>query len=255
MIAAAHLASLPMYDWPEVRAATDRFWAWIAHHAGLSVRLDHSSSHDALWREPWFVFSQTCGYPFTHEFKGLLKYVGTPHYQADGCEGAQYRSMIFAREPVSLAGLKGARPAINSRDSMSGYLALKAVFAPFAQRGEFFAPTLVTGAHLKSLVAVREGRADVCAIDAVCVGLARKHRPQDLEGLVEIARSPLVPGLPYVTRAGDAIKLREAVEAAIADPELAEARAALLIGSFSVLPDAAYGQILALENSLLPLQL
>jgi ABC-type phosphate/phosphonate transport system substrate-binding protein len=255
MIAAEGLVSLPMYDWPEVRGATDALWAGIARHAGLEGELERGGPHDALWRLPQMIFSQTCGYPFTHEFKGLLQYVGTPHYQADGCEGANYCSIVFAREKLSPSDLRGARPAINSHDSMSGYLALKAVFAPLAVGGEFFAPALVTGGHLNSLAAVREGRADVCSIDAVCVGLARKHRPDDLHGLVEIARSPLVPGLPFVTRAGDVATLRRAVMAAFADPELAEARAAVLLDGFSVLPQGAYEQIIALENSLSPLDL
>jgi ABC-type phosphate/phosphonate transport system substrate-binding protein len=255
MIAAEGLVSLPMYDWPEVRSATDAIWEGIARHAGIAGALQRGGPYDALWRDPSLMFSQTCGYPFTHEFKGLLQYIGTPHYQADGCEGAFYRSIVFARVYEPLASFKGARPAINSRDSMSGYLALKAVFAPLAMNGEFFAPTLVTGGHLNSMAAVREGRADLCSIDAVCVGLARKHRPQDLQGLVEIARSPLVPGLPFITRAGDVGKLRAAVAAAIADPDLVDARAALLLGGFSVLPNGAYGQIIALENSLPPLEL
>lgn len=255
MIAAEGLASLPMYDWPEVRAATDAFWVGVARHGGLSGALHRKTAYDALWRDPALIFSQTCGYPFTHEYKGLLHYVATPHYQADGCAGPYYRSIVFAREHVSPADLKGARPAINSRDSMSGYLALRAVFARHTLKGEFFAPTVVTGGHLNSMAAVREGRADVCSIDAVCVGLARKHRPQDLQGLVEIARSPPVPGLPFVTRAGDVAALRRAVEAALAEPELAEARAVLLLGGFSVLPDGDYDQIPALENSLPPLDL
>jgi ABC-type phosphate/phosphonate transport system substrate-binding protein len=255
MIAAEGLVSLPMYDWPEVRLTTDRFWAGVARHAGVAGELQRAGAYDALWRNPALIFSQTCGYPFTHEFKDLLHYIATPHYHADGCEGPYYRSIIFARDHVLPADLKGARPAINSRDSMSGYLALKAVFSPLAMKGEFFAPTLVTGGHLNSMAAVREGRADVCSIDAVCVGLARKHRPEDLDGLVEVARSPLVPGLPFVTRAGDIANLRSAVVAALADPELAEERVALLLGGISVLPPDAYDQIIALENSLPPLDL
>ncbi len=255
MMAPEIMASLPMYDWPEFRWATDEFWAGVARHAGLSGGLDHVSPFDALWRRPELSFSQTCGYPFTHEFNGLLNYICTPHYLAEGCQGAQYCSILFAREKLPLEDFKGARPAINSRDSMSGFLALKAVFAQLAKNGEFFAPTLVTGGHLKSLAALREAKADVCAIDAVCVALARKYRPQDLEGLVEISRSPLVPGLPYVTRAGHAENLRKALGLAFADLQLAEARSALLLNGFSVLPEGAYQQILTLEASLPPIEL
>ena len=100
-----------------------------------------------------------------------------------------------------------------------------------------------------SLQALREGRADVCAIDSVCVGLARKHSPRDLDGLVEIARSPLVPALPYVTRAGDVAGLRAALNRVMAEPELAEVRAALLLKGVTVLPEAAYDAIPALEGA------
>ena len=94
---------------------------------------------------------------------------------------------------------------------------------------------------------MRAGRADVCAIDSVCVALARRYRPQDLEGLIEIARSPSVPGLPLITRAGDPVGLREGLARAFADPALVEAREALLMSGYSVLEASAYGRITALE--------
>ncbi|MDE2383294.1 MAG: PhnD/SsuA/transferrin family substrate-binding protein [Alphaproteobacteria bacterium] len=247
MIAAPLMASLPMYDWPEIRAATDAFWAGLARHAGVALPLERALAYSEPWRHPELLFSQTCGYPFTHEFKGLLSYVATPHYLAEGCDGPRYSSFVFAREHVALKDLRGATPAINGRDSMSGMLALKLVFAPLATAGEFFAPALVSGGHRASLKAVREGRADVCAVDAVCVGLARRHRTGDLDGLVEIARSPLVPALPYVTRVGDVARLRAALAAAMVDPALAEARAALLLGGVTVLPEGAYDVIPRLE--------
>ena len=249
MFAAASLAvSLPMYDWPEIRPFTDEFWKGLARHAGLTGDLVRGSVHDALWRDPSLVFSQTCGYPFTHEFKDVLKYVATPHYHTEGCSGPLYSSFIFAREMTTPSALRGARPAVNGWDSMSGMLALKLVFAPLATNGEFFAPSLITGSHRESLKAVREGRADLCATDAVCVGLARRHSPKDLEGLVEIARSPMVPALPFVTRAGDVAKLRDALAMAMSDPDLAHARAELLLDGVSVLPDDAYDVIPRLES-------
>jgi ABC-type phosphate/phosphonate transport system substrate-binding protein len=237
-----------MYDWPEIRPFTDELWNGIARHAGLTGPLVRGGNHDALWRDPALIFSQTCGYPFTHEFKGLLKYVATPHYATDGCNGPLYSSFIFAREATTPQLMRGARPAVNSWDSMSGMLALKLVFAPFASNGEYFARALITGSHRESLKAVREGRADLCATDAVCVGLARKHSPQELEDLVEIARSPLVPVLPFVTRAGDVTRLRSGLALAMRDPDLAHARSELLLADVSVLPEDAYDIIPRLES-------
>lgn len=244
------LASLPMYDWPEFRDATDAFWAGLVEHARMRGTLDRRSDYHSFWHQDKFDFSQTCGYPFTHEFSGLLNYVATPHYAAAGCDGPFYSSTIFAREALASGVQKGWRVAMNSLDSMSGCLAFKLAFPAQTRQGDFFAPALITGGHLNSLQALREGRAECCAIDAVCVALAKKYRPQDLLGLVEIARSPQVPGLPFVTRGGNVNLWREALNNAFADPALAQARAALLLDGVSVLPDRAYDQILDLEKTL-----
>ena len=244
------IASLPMYDWPELREHTDAFWSGFERHSKLSLVLDRKGQHSDSWRQPELVFSQTCGYPFAHEFKGLLSYVATPHYVCAGCNGANYSSFIFAREAAPLQNFIGKIPAINSLDSMSGMLALKLVFAPFVNGGEFFDRKLITGGHLNSLQAVRERKADVCAIDAVCVALAKKHRPDVLEGLVKIGQSPMVPSLPYVTRAGNPGQLRVALEKTFADPELESTREALLLGGFSNLGVEAYNRITDLENAL-----
>ena len=239
-----------MYDWPELRPFTDQFWAGFAHHAGLNAELRRLEPHDALWHEPDMIFSQTCGYPFTHQFKGLLRYIATPHYACDGCEGAHYSSFIFAREAKPLAEFTGATPAVNALDSMSGNLALKLCFKDYLRKREFFRPPLITDGHLNSLSAVREGKADLCAIDAVCVALVKKYRPQDLEGLVELARSPQVPSLPYVTRAGNVEELRGALRKTFQDPQLKLARSALLLCDVSILPADAYDVIPLLEASL-----
>jgi len=250
MIPPPLFASLPMYDWPEFLSATDSFWAGLSRHLGFMGKLDHRAAHDALWRNPQLVFSQTCGYPFTHEFSGILHYLATPHYAADGCEGARYCSIILAREKQPLAEFKTARSAINSLDSMSGMLALKLVMAGQLSKGDFFVPPVITGSHLGSMAAVQQGKADICAIDCVCIALARKYRPEALEGLVEIARSPHVPGLPYVTRSASVPIMRQRLWAAFADPELAEVRAALLLNDVSVLADNVYDIIPALEADL-----
>ena len=239
-----------MYDWPELRPFTDEFWAGFAHHAGLRGELCRTEPHDALWHQPNMIFSQTCGYPFTHEFKGLLHYVATPHYACDGCDGAHYSSFVFAREAKPLANFAGAKPAVNALDSMSGNLALKLCFKDSLHEREFFQPPFVTGSHINSLAAVREGKADLCAIDAVCVALAKKYRPQDLEGLVEVMRSPQVLCLPYITRAGNIGSLREALLKTFQDPQLAAARSGLLLSGISILSDDAYNIIPQLEASL-----
>ena len=244
------LASLPMYDWPEIRKATDSFWQGLARHAGVSGDLDRKTVFSDLWKSSSLQFSQTCGYPFTHKFKSLLTYVATPHYDCDGCDGANYCSIVFAREAMPLTEFYGSTLAINTPDSMSGMLAAKLVFAPLARGGEFFRRTKISGGHRNSLAALRTKFADVCAVDAVCVGLAKKHCPEILEGLVEIARSPAVPSLPFITRGDDPEKWRTALFKTFADESTKLAREALFLSGFSILPANAYDQILDLEAAL-----
>jgi ABC-type phosphate/phosphonate transport system substrate-binding protein len=244
------IATLPMYDWPEIRQATDAWWRCVSNHAGSALQLDRLGDHTAAWSSPDLAFSQTCGYPFTHAFSGKLNYIATPHYAADGCQGASYSSIIFARQQQPLEAFKGSMAAINGWDSMSGMLALKLVFAPLAAKGKFFGRTLVSGAHRESLRLVQQGKADVCAVDSVAVALARRYRPEMLEGLVEVARSPQVPGLPYVTAGSEALRWRAALALAFKDADVAEARDALLLSGFSILADDAYDRILELEKGM-----
>ena len=154
------IATLQMYDWPEIRDATDAFWHGLSHHLGEAVALSRPADHKAPWRDPALLFAQTCGYPFTHEFAGKLTLLGTPHYEAEGCQGFTYCSFIFARNDAPQIAI------INDDDSMSGMLALKLA----CKQG--FAQTLISGGHLASLEALQKGKADICAIDAVCVALA-----------------------------------------------------------------------------------
>ena len=239
-----------MYDWPEVRNATDALWQGLQRHIPGLPPIDRRNDHAGAWRQPDLLLSQTCGYPFTHEFRGKLRYLATPHYAADGCDGANYCSIVLARQNLPLENFRGTTAAVNGLDSMSGMLALKLVFGPLAQDSSFFGNVFISGGHISSISAVREGKADICAIDSVCLALARRYRPGDLLGLVEVARSPSVPGLPLVTVAGDVDMIRQGLTSAFADPKLTEARQALLISGFSVLDSQAYDRILDLESQM-----
>ena len=247
---AVMIATLPMYDWPEVSSATDAWWRGLARHIGSDLPLSRTPDYAAAWERPELLFSQTCGYPFTHALAGKVKIVATPHYAVDGCEGPLYRSIIFAREKKHLEEFQGATAAVNTPDSMSGMLALKLVFAPLAEQGRFFGKVIASGGHANSMSAVRDGRADVCAIDAICVALARAYRPDALKGLVEIARSPQVPGLPFITNGGNPEKLREGLLRAFADPDLKDARDRLFLSGYSVMAKQDYARITELEAAI-----
>ena len=211
------------------------------------LALTRIADYPQVWENPGLLLSQTCGYPLTHKFSGRLRLVATPHYRAEGCEGPNYRSFIFARRPGPLASFRGGKAAFNASDSMSGMLALKLVFQPLATGGKFFSGAVETGSHLNSLAALRMDDADICAIDSVCVALARRYRPGDLEGLHIVGQSPLVPGLPLVTASDEVERLRLALHDALADPHLAVIRDQLLLIGQSSLGSRDYQRIVDLE--------
>lgn len=255
------IASLPMYDLPEVAWATDAWWGGIARAldreglADVPAALTRDLAPAEVWRSPDLLFGQTCGYPLTHAFRGRLRVVATPAYAAPQCDGADYCSVIVVRadDPAaSIADLRGRRAAVNGRESQSGYSALRAAVAPHARGGRFFARVAESGAHAASLAMVAAGEADVCATDCVTHALLARHRPGALEGLRVLACTPTAPGLPYVTRAhtdaATVARLRRALWAALEDPALEAAREALLISGIEVLPDAAYDRIMDLER-------
>lgn len=257
------IISLPMYDWPEVRQATDAWADGIVRHLcrhgfpEISSELLRRDDYGEVWLSPDLLLSQACGYPLTHNYAHSLLPVLTPHYAVEGCSGPDYSSFIIVRGSDKIRQLSDLRShvcAINDRHSMSGMLALKLIFAPLARSGEFFACTIETGSHLASLRAVQNGKADVCAIDAVCLAMAKRYQPQLVRDLTVLARSPFIPGLPMVTssrRSADEIdRLRRALLAAFADPKLEHAREALFLSGASVLDSDAYAIILKLERDL-----
>ena len=254
-------ASMPMYDWPEIRAETDAWWAALARafaREGIeSVPSDmvHDVSGEDLWGAPKLLFSQTCGYPLTHDWAGRLQLVATPHYAAEGCAGPHYCSFLVVRRADDLASiedLRGRTAAYNDPMSQSGYSALRSAVALLAREGAFFGRIVQTGSHLSSLGTVRDGEADVCAVDAVVWTLARRHRPALTHPLVALGVSPMAPGLPYVTRpdtdAGTVARMRAALKAAFADPALSDIRDTLLLDGVSVLETQSYDRILELET-------
>ena len=234
------LATLPMYDFAEIRQHTDRLWHEISRRLGEDIPLDRSRDYTYAWKEPILLFSQICGFPFIHEFYQQLAYIATPHYAAEGCDGPNYCSLLFAIKNRPLEDFRGLRAAVNSVDSMSGMLALKLMVAPYAIDRKFFHQTILSRSHVNSLLALQQGRADVCAVDAVTVALIRRHRPELLTGLHMIAQSPKVPGLPFVTNIGGVAVIQNVLKDVFADGQLGQTRAALFLSGMTILPPDAY---------------
>ena len=251
-------AMISMYDMPERRPAIEAWWAGLRRHwqaAGLRdvPQTTHMTGGDLyeLWQAPDLFIAQTCGFPLTHRLRDRVALVATPVYAVEGCAGGRYHSVIVARrdgDVRSLDDVAGKVAAINGHDSQSGWNALR---HSLINKG---APAriLETGGHRKSVAAVREGRADVAAIDCVTYAGLQQVAPQEVAPLQIIARSASAPALPYVTRrdiaASDLEKLRAGLRAAMADPTLAEPRAVMQLAGLEMIPLQAYDRMLEMER-------
>jgi len=256
----APIAALPMYDFPWTAAANDALWAAISARlteAGVQSppRLSRGGDLAAQWRHPGFIFGQTCGYPYVTGLKDTVKLIATPEYSFPGCIGASHRSFIIRRVSDSRRGLIefcGATAAVNAHDSNTGMNLFRAAIAPIAGGKAFFRVIVVTGSHEASVEAVVEGRADLASIDCVSFALLARGHPELIERVRIVVESALSPGLPFIAAAGlgrstiDAV--REALSAALVDPDLAEARAALGLKSARMATPADYDRVAEFER-------
>ncbi len=256
------LASLPMYEPPELREWTEEWWQGLAGHFRAQGVQDAPAALTrpgegllAHWGQDGLLFSQGCGYPLTHAFAGCWQVVATPCYAAAGCDGPTYRSVLIVRADApfrTLEDLRGRTACFNSRDSQSGYNILRATFAPLSRDGRFFGRVVQSGGHIRSVAMVQSGEVDLASLDCVSYALYQRHAPKRSAGTRILAFTAPAPGLPYVTaRATPPAtleRLRAGLGAAMVDPALAPVRDALLISGMAVLAQDAYATILDAEN-------
>lgn len=249
-------ANLPWYDYPELQPATDALWAAIAEELrslgmpGVPAQLDRETPCRDSWHSPHFLMGQACGYDLVISAKEHLQYVATPCYTAPCSRGTNYRSYVIVRAEDSyrfLKDLRGLRCVINERTSHSGMNSLRCEIAPQAHGGHFFASVLESGSHRTSLKMLRDGGADVAAIDCVAFSLLSRSSPADTAGLRVIHRTHPVPAPPYVTSVHTppavVAQLREALSRAVARGELSSVRQSLMLDGVKVLSPSDYGII------------
>jgi ABC-type phosphate/phosphonate transport system substrate-binding protein len=247
------IAHLPMYDFPELRPATDALWQAVAERlrrAGVTDVpdfLSHDLTHHESWAQPHLMLGQSCGFPAMTDFADQLRIVAAAIYNAPGCADATHCSFIVvpaASSARELKDLRGSRFALNAWDSNTGMNLPRLAFAPFAESGRFFSAIVVTGSHAASLASLAEGRADIAAIDCVSHALLLRLRPELGAATRILARTQSGPSLPFVTARGNSEDLdgmlRSALTDALADPALAATREALLLDGIVAASAADY---------------
>lgn len=239
------IASLPMYDLPDCRAANDRYWglirdglrgAGIAAPDTLSRGMPDFMAH---WQRPDLVLSQTCGFPFRAVLQGRVTLIGTPDFGLEGCPPGYYQSVFVVRGDDARDGVmafRDARFAYNEALSQSGWAAPQTHAAGLGFR---FKLGVQTGGHALSACAVLEGRADIAAIDAMTWALLQRN-DASMAGLRVVGRTEPTPCLPYIAALGAKHRLVfDAVAAAIAGVDAAD-RKTLGIKRILFIPAVAY---------------
>jgi ABC-type phosphate/phosphonate transport system substrate-binding protein len=230
-----------MYPFPEWRPATEALWAAVRRRLPDLPELMGWADDDvhALWHDPTMVVSQACGWPLVTELAGTVRVIGAFRYRTRRWSGDHYRSVVVARragrEPLT------GRAAVNSTASLSGWLSLVTFL------GRAPADVTLTGSHLASLVAVRDGAAAIASIDAVTFAYAERHRPDLVAGLTVVGDGPRVPCLPLIAPVAATderiASLRGAFAAAATDET--DAAATLLIDGFTPLDATDYAAAIA----------
>ena len=254
-------ASFPMYDFEEMRGAHEILWNGIARKLeqagvdGVPAALDRSRSLHELWTDPGLLLSQCCGADLVGRYAGTLALVATPLYNAPGCDGSLYSSVVLVAEDSPATGLSDLRDSVcvvNSRESHSGANALRALVAPLSRWGRFFSRIVTSGSHPASVAAVARGEADIAAIDCVTYACIERYRPSLLEGTRRLCYTERAPGIPFVTRSGsdpDRIRqLQDALLEAFEETDVRAAGNAVFIGGVEILPSSAYDRIIEFQR-------
>ena len=212
------IACLPMYDFAHLRAAHDQFWTLIRAELGFGpAQLTRDPDIWAQWQSADLVVGQTCGMPYRERLHDKVSYVLTPDYGIEGCPAGYYNSLILSDDADrDLMSYDQGRFAYNDALSQSGWAG---PVTYLTRHGIRPAVGVETGAHVQSMWAVREGRADFCAVDANTYALALVEYPE-LASLHIIARTDPTPALPYICATRfDAARVAAAVQNAFTSLE------------------------------------
>ena len=248
------IAALPMYNVSaRLGLAYEALLVTLAEETGQVAAPASPSDLQLFWRRRDLLLSQTCGYPYMTRLRGEVTLVATPCYDFAGCSGSDYSSVIVVREGADvdvLADAIGLVAAVNDLHSNSGMNVLRHAVAPLARGGRFFSEVVVSGSHAASVRMVREGAADIAAVDCVTWGYLALEDPEAVKGLRVLRYSVSSPGLPLIAGGGVGEELVLRMRGALLRPtsRLRELMDVLSIRAFEYRSDADYARILHIQT-------
>jgi len=254
-------ASLPMYNLPEMRPANTQFWEALR---GLLVRAGLDDVPGTLQFDrppvperigPEVLFSQTCGYPLETIFSAQAVRLGTPCYDAPGCDGPSHCGLFVVpagSKVRELRDLRGGTFLLNHRHSNSGMNLPRRALAEIAGGCPLFANVVETGTQPGNLDRIARAEADATAVDCVTFAFWSHYRPDAARQVRVLARTPPSPAIPFVTSTATPAATVEVLRAALREladnPCCAKARRGLLVTDIIDVPAAAYHGLLDYER-------
>jgi ABC-type phosphate/phosphonate transport system substrate-binding protein len=250
-------ASLPMYNFPGMRAENAAFWTALSgllREAGLddvpeTLTVERLPVPEDIGSE--VLFTQTCGYPLQTIYTGQFQLLARPCYDAAGCSGSTHSAFIVvpAGSPArTVENLRGKRFALNSLHSNSGMNLPRRMLADLAKGRPFFGEVVETGGHGASLKLVAAGGADCASIDCLTYAFAQDYQPELVAGLRIMAQTPTSPAIPFVTSdktdPATVIALRRCLFAMSDEPRFRPVLDGLRIARIEPAGDAEYRALL-----------
>lgn len=187
-------AAFPWYNFAATRPTLNAVWLDVcatleaAGVRGIPTSLDHETPYRTLAAVRTLTVSQLCGLDLFQAHARNIVPVAAPVISKLDVERGWYFSNIVTR--ADLGSQVEKTVAINDHWSHSGHTAILEWLA--ANRPETKFSTIVTGGHARSADALRAGRADVAAIDALSWEFL------DTRGLTIVGTSAPAPAPPFV---------------------------------------------------------
>jgi ABC-type phosphate/phosphonate transport system substrate-binding protein len=195
-----------MYQRPELVEAHDTYWALIRNNLmteGIDcpAHLSQDAGEMEVWKRKDLVLSQTCGRPYSTILHEDVTLIGTPDFGIKECPPGYYRSAFIIHKDdtrTDLSEFEHSAFAFNAPISQSGYNAARNVTMKL---GFFFENKICSGGHLNSMKMIANCDADIAAIDAVSLSLAKKYEEFHTNFKI-LCWTPPTPSLPYITAKG-----------------------------------------------------